>query len=36
MWLSVSMAVTFGIYGLLRKTVAAARSPGLTVESLIL
>jgi chloramphenicol-sensitive protein RarD len=36
MWLSVSMAVTFGLYGLLRKTVAAGPLAGLTVESLIL
>lgn len=36
MWLSVSMAVTFGVYGLLRKTVAAGALAGLTVESLIL
>lgn len=36
MWLSVSMAVTFGIYGLLRKTVAAGPLAGLTVESMIL
>jgi chloramphenicol-sensitive protein RarD len=36
MWLSVSMAATFGIYGLLRKTVAAGPLAGLTVESLIL
>ena len=36
MWLSVSMAVTFGIYGLLRKTVAAGALAGLTVESMIL
>lgn len=36
MWLSVSMAVTFGIYGLLRKTVAAGPLAGLTVETLIL
>lgn len=36
MWLSLSMAVTFGIYGLLRKTVAAGPLVGLTVESLIL
>lgn len=36
MWLSVSMAVTFGIYGLLRKTVAAGALAGLTIESLIL
>ena len=36
MWLSVAMAVTFGIYGLLRKTVAAGALAGLTIESLIL
>src|SRR5688572_481938 len=36
MWLSLSMAVTFGIYGLLRKTVAAGALAGLTVETLIL
>jgi chloramphenicol-sensitive protein RarD len=36
MWISVAMAVTFGIYGLLRKTVAAGALAGLTVESLIL
>jgi chloramphenicol-sensitive protein RarD len=36
MWLSVAMAVTFGLYGLLRKTVAAGPLAGLTIESLIL
>jgi len=36
MWLSLSMAVTFGIYGLLRKTVAAGALAGLTVETMIL
>ena len=36
MWLSASMAITFGIYGLLRKTVAAGPLPGLTIETLIL
>jgi chloramphenicol-sensitive protein RarD len=36
MWLSLSMAVTFGIYGLLRKTVAAGSLAGLTVESMVL
>jgi chloramphenicol-sensitive protein RarD len=36
MWLSVSMAVTFGVYGLLRKTVAAGPLAGLTIESMIL
>ena len=28
LWVSLSMAVTFGLYGLLRKTVNAGRSPG--------
>jgi chloramphenicol-sensitive protein RarD len=36
MWLSVAMAVTFGIYGLLRKTVSAGPLAGLMVETLIL
>ena len=36
MWLSLSMAVTFGLYGLLRKTVAAGALAGLTVETIIL
>ncbi len=36
MWLSLSMAITFGIYGLLRKTVAAGSLVGLTVETLLL
>jgi chloramphenicol-sensitive protein RarD len=36
MWLSLSLAVTFGIYGLLRKMVTAGPLAGLTVESLIL
>ena len=36
LWLSLSMAVTFGTYGLLRKTVAAGPLAGLTVETLIL
>jgi chloramphenicol-sensitive protein RarD len=36
MWLSLAMAVTFGIYGLLRKTVAAGALAGLTVETMIL
>ncbi len=36
LWLSVSMGVTFGVYGLLRKTVAAGPLVGLTVESMIL
>src|SRR6188768_3434497 len=36
MWLSLSMAMTFGTYGLLRKTVQAGPLAGLTVETLIL
>jgi chloramphenicol-sensitive protein RarD len=36
LWLSLSMAITFGTYGLLRKTVAAGSLVGLTVESMIL
>ena len=36
LWLSLSMAITFGIYGLLRKTVKAGPLVGLTVESLLL
>lgn len=36
LWVSLSMAVTFGLYGLLRKTVNAGSLAGLTIESLIL
>ena len=36
LWVSLSMALTFGLYGLLRKTVNAGSLAGLTVESLIL
>jgi len=36
LWLSLSMAFTFGIYGLMRKTVKAGPLAGLTVETLIL
>lgn len=36
MWISLLMAMTFGIYGLLRKTVAAGPLVGLATESLIL
>lgn len=36
LWLSLSMAVTFGVYGLLRKTVAAGPLAGLTVEVMML
>jgi chloramphenicol-sensitive protein RarD len=36
LWLSLSMAISFGVYGLLRKTVAAGPLVGLTVESALL
>jgi len=36
LWVSLSLALTFGLYGLLRKTVNAGSLAGLTVESLIL
>lgn len=36
LWLSLSMGVSFAIYGLLRKTVAAGPLAGLTLETLIL
>jgi len=36
MWVSLLLATTFGIYGLLRKTVAAGPLIGLTTESIIL
>jgi chloramphenicol-sensitive protein RarD len=36
LWVSLSMALTFGLYGLLRKTVNAGALAGLTIESLIL
>lgn len=36
LWVSLSMAITFGLYGLLRKTVAAGPLAGLTIESLLL
>jgi len=36
LWVSLSMAITFGLYGLLRKTVSAGPLAGLTIESLIL
>ncbi|MBB5731081.1 chloramphenicol-sensitive protein RarD [Altererythrobacter atlanticus] len=36
LWISLSMAITFAVYGLLRKTVAAGALVGLTVESFIL
>ncbi|MES2699583.1 MAG: EamA family transporter RarD [Pseudomonadota bacterium] len=36
LWLSLAMASTFGLYGLLRKTVHAGPVVGLTLETLIL
>jgi chloramphenicol-sensitive protein RarD len=36
LWVSLSMALTFALYGLLRKTVNAGALAGLAVESLIL
>lgn len=36
LWVSLAVAVTFGMYGLLRKTVNAGSLAGLTIESLIL
>jgi chloramphenicol-sensitive protein RarD len=36
LWVSLSMAITFGLYGLLRKTVSAGPLAGLTIESMIL
>ncbi|GAA5052577.1 EamA family transporter RarD [Erythrobacter westpacificensis] len=36
LWLSVTVATTFGVYGLLRKTVEAGPLLGLTCESIIL
>ena len=36
LWLSMAMAISFGTYGLLRKTVAAGPLVGLTVEAMIL
>ena len=36
LWLSLAMAVTFGLYGLIRKTVRAGSLVGLTVESILL
>ncbi len=35
-WLALSLALTFGIYGLLRKTVQAEAGPGLFIETLML
>lgn len=36
LWLSLALALTFGIYGLLRKTVRAGPLVGLAVEALLL
>ena len=36
LWVSLTLAVSFGTYGLLRKTVAAGPVVGLTVESMVL
>lgn len=36
LWLSLACGITFAVYGLLRKTVAAGPVAGLTVESLLL
>lgn len=36
LWISLSLAFSFGIYGLLRKKVMVGALPGLTIESMIL
>ena len=36
LWVSLACALTFGLYGLLRKTVAAGPVAGLAIESLLL
>jgi len=35
-WIALTLAVSFGLYGLLRKTVAADSLTGLTIESIML
>ena len=35
-WISLSLAVSFALYGLVRKQVAVGALPGLTVESILL
>ena len=35
LWVSLTIGITFGIYGLLRKTVAAGPLAGLTVEQVL-
>jgi len=36
LWISVSLALSFGLYGLVRKQVNVGSLPGLTIESIIL
>lgn len=36
LWISLSLALSFGLYGLVRKQVAVGSLPGLTIESAIL
>lgn len=36
LWISLSLALSFGVYGLLRKQVSVGSLPGLTIESAIL
>lgn len=36
MWISLTLAISFGLYGLLRKQVSVGALPGLTIESAIL
>lgn len=36
LWISLSLGVSFGLYGLVRKQVAVGSLPGLTIESAIL
>jgi len=36
LWISLTLAFTFGLYGLVRKQVAVGSLPGLTIESAIL
>ncbi|MEM8725533.1 MAG: EamA family transporter [Pseudomonadota bacterium] len=36
LWISLSLALTFGLYGIVRKQLAVGSVPGLTIESAIL
>lgn len=36
LWISITLALSFGLYGLLRKQVAVGSLPGLTIETAIL